>query len=190
MRAAVSCRYNGRFISVADALRIRDQEPGGRAQVADFLCPECGGTLRVHRAGENTPAHFEHHARNYSCPHSARPRPARTSPAGERLDVNDPRAIEGYEKDLLMKVYARSAALAEQCKRRDNFTCQVCGLRLQVRGSYVVECHHLFPVALAGEREVDLEDLVTLCPTCHRIAHTRRHIPLNLSEIEAERNGL
>jgi hypothetical protein len=91
------------------------------------------------------------------------------------FQIDSPRAIEGYKKDGQLHVAARDRALAEQRKEQDNHTCQSCGFRLSVQGRFVIECHHLEPVAL-GVRETALADLVSLCPTCHRIAHMREPI--------------
>lgn len=91
------------------------------------------------------------------------------------FQIDSSRAIEGYKKDQQLYVAERDRALAEARKRQDNHTCQACGFRLLVAGRYVVECHHLNPVAL-GVRETSLSDLVSLCPTCHRIAHMREPV--------------
>lgn len=89
------------------------------------------------------------------------------------FEIDDPRAIEGYRQDRVLSKTERDRQLVEQRKVQDNFTCQVCGLRLVVNEKYVVECHHLMPVSL-GVRETTMEDLISLCPTCHRVAHMRQ----------------
>ena len=48
----------------------------------------------------------------------------------------------------------------------------VCRRRYLVNNKYVIDCHHIEPIAL-GKRKTKIEDLISLCPTCHRIAHTR-----------------
>lgn len=100
----------------------------------------------------------------------------------EAYALDDPRAIEGYLRDRSITTYARNRALVVKCKERDNFACQACGFRLNVNGSFVIECHHTKPVAASGVRLVLLEELICLCPTCHRIAHTKRE-PYNVQEI-------
>lgn len=89
------------------------------------------------------------------------------------FEIDDPRAIEGYRQDRVLATTERDRQLVERRKQKDNFTCQVCGLRLVVNEKYVVECHHLVPVSL-GVRETTMEDLISLCPTCHRVAHMRQ----------------
>jgi 5-methylcytosine-specific restriction protein A len=71
---------------------------------------------------------------------------------------------------------------------RDDFTCQACGFRLELNGRYVIEVHHVDPLS-SGERESSLGDLVSLCPTCHRIAHLRS-LPYSVEEIRGfQRSG-
>lgn len=103
------------------------------------------------------------------------------------FQIDSSEAIEGYRKDQYLYVAERDRALAEERKRKDDYTCQACGFRLKVAGRYVVECHHINPVAL-GIRETSLSDLVSLCPTCHRIAHMREPI-YAVSDIQKVRCG-
>jgi len=42
---------------------------------------------------------------------------------------------------------------------------------LRLNGSYLIECHHKHPLS-AGVRDTIIGDLISLCPTCHRITHT------------------
>jgi hypothetical protein len=69
-------------------------------------------------------------------------------------------------------------------KKRDEYRCQSCGFHLQVNGRYIIECHHTRPVAQSGVREVHIDELVSLCPTCHRIAHTKLD-PYTVQELRA-----
>ena len=65
-------------------------------------------------------------------------------------------------------------------KRRDNFTCQVCGKNSSNVNLHV---HHKTPIRLFQEVEFanHLENLVTLCPECHRFAENRVRIRSGLS---------
>jgi len=71
----------------------------------------------------------------------------------------------------------------------DDYTCQACSFRLEVsEGKFIIEVHHLNPLGeLANASLTSIDDLVCLCPTCHRIAHTRPRSPLPLAEIRALR---
>lgn len=95
--------------------------------------------------------------------------------SNEIFPIDSERAMEGYKEDLKLYRSKRNAKLAERRKKQDDYTCQACGFRLEVSGHFVIECHHINPISL-GERKTGLDDLVSLCPTCHRIAHTRKPI--------------
>lgn len=176
MKAAVTCIFEGEKLSISDALEVRDS-----SKFSLYLtCISCGKPVRAHKAGKNCAAHFEHHERNYSCPYSEG-----KAAKDERFGIDDQRAIEGYQKDQEILSGSRNQALVSQCKARDKYTCQACGFNLKLYGRYVIECHHKNPIGIGGVRETCLSDLVSLCPTCHRVSHTRKE-PLNVEEIAIE----
>ncbi len=109
------------------------------------------------------------------------PSPVPTSPIDDNL------AVEGYKRDRQLYETTRNTTLAELRKEKDGYTCQACGFKLQVSGHFVIECHHTDPISW-GVRETSLNDLVSLCPTCHRIAHTREPI-YTVTEIRSIRQG-
>ena len=51
----------------------------------------------------------------------------------------------------------------KQTKVRDDYTCQVCGLR----EPEIMEADHIKPRALSPELISSLENMITLCPNCH-----------------------
>jgi 5-methylcytosine-specific restriction endonuclease McrA len=70
----------------------------------------------------------------------------------------------------------RSGLLATECKIRDKYQCQICGLRFErvygEVGKCFAEAHHLVPLSRLGNRaKTSLEDLVTVCANCHRMLH-------------------
>lgn len=74
------------------------------------------------------------------------------------------------------------------CIRIHGERCTACGLEPRLKygaAGGVVEVHHLQPLSMLGEpRAYDPRtDLVPLCPTCHRVAHTRRPLPWSPEEI-------
>ncbi|WP_296426564.1 HNH endonuclease [Yoonia sp.] len=74
------------------------------------------------------------------------------------------------------------------CIRLHGDKCAVCGIdprQVYGAGIGIVEVHHLEPLAnLAEPRPYDPAcDLIPLCPNCHRAVHTRRPIPLDISEL-------
>jgi len=108
------------------------------------------------------------------------------SPKPTFFDADTDGALEGYGQDREILRHGRNAQLALQRKDKDNHTCMACGFRLEVKGKYVAECHHQYPVS-AGIRFTKLEDLVTLCPTCHRLAYLRNP-PYSVEKIRKIRN--
>lgn len=69
---------------------------------------------------------------------------------------------EGY------RVY-RSAKLVDEVKREDNYTCQACQFQFR---NQIVHVHHLDPLSERKfPRKTKKDDLVTLCPNCHYLAH-------------------
>lgn len=70
----------------------------------------------------------------------------------------------------------RSGLLATECKIRDGYQCQVCGLRFEddygKLGIEFAEAHHIVPLSqLPDAIRTQLEDLVTVCANCHRMLH-------------------
>lgn len=47
---------------------------------------------------------------------------------------------------------------------RDNYTCKFC----KFREPEIMEVDHAFPVCLFPEVKFEMENLMTLCPNCHR----------------------
>ena len=63
----------------------------------------------------------------------------------------------------------RSAKLVADTKKRDNFTCVACNFTFEKQ---IVHVHHLDPLSeRQSPKKTTLDDLVTLCPNCHYVAH-------------------
>ncbi len=82
------------------------------------------------------------------------------------------------------------------CLRIHGTACSVCGLdpaALYGDAGGIIEVHHIQPLSFLGEpRTYDPEnDLIPLCPSCHRAAHTRRPLPWSPEELRTKlnRNG-
>ena len=80
------------------------------------------------------------------------------------------------------------------CLRIHGYACSVCGT--DPRDTYgangmVLEVHHLQPLSQLDEpRTYDPRtDLVPLCPTCHRVVHSRRPVPWSPGEVREMMNG-
>ena len=85
--------------------------------------------------------------------------------------VEDRRAAKHH---LMME---RKARPAQECLQRDAWTCQVCGVRMRERYGLdhdLAEAHYIRPLARLAPQQrqvVQVADLVTLCPNCHRAVH-------------------
>ena len=69
----------------------------------------------------------------------------------------------------------RDRALVRHRLEKDNYECQSCGFPSHVNAkiplnSILVEIHHINPIQ-DGERETKIEDLISLCPNCHKLIH-------------------
>lgn len=87
----------------------------------------------------------------------------------KEIGTKEKEIIEGELRERKVMAYSRNAKATRTCKERDNYQCQSCGFKL---GEGIVECHHLKPLHVKKAATVKLEELITLCPTCHRIAHS------------------
>jgi hypothetical protein len=106
------------------------------------------------------------------------------------MQVNDEiEAEEGYQGDRTTFFRSRNQEIIASRKARDDYRCQACEFRLELQGQYIIDCHHKYPFAgVPGVRVTRLDDLICLCPTCHRISHTRK-TPLTVEEIRAARQA-
>lgn len=98
--------------------------------------------------------------------------------------------LEGIEGITLERAYlqrSRDHRLVQARKEIDAYTCQSCSFCLMVeKGKYVIDVHHLNPLGKVDDGVVtSVDDLVCLCPTCHRIAHSRSDRPYSLEEIRS-----
>lgn len=93
--------------------------------------------------------------------------------------------LEGIVKEQSYLRRSRDPRLVEARKLRDNFTCQACGFRLEVApNKFVVDVHHLDPIgSVANVVLTSIEDLVCLCPNCHRVAHSTTGSPMPLDQV-------
>lgn len=95
---------------------------------------------------------------------------------GEPDDALEAREGERFRIETLR--FVRDPEVARTCIARDRYRCRHCGFALDqrhfLRGtngiSNILHAHHVRPLA-DGKRNTRVEDLVTLCPTCHAVAH-------------------
>lgn len=77
--------------------------------------------------------------------------------------------LEGERKPNSGHRLRRSGKLVKLAKERDRHTCIACSFHYN---GEIVQAHHLDPLSERKQpQKTKLEDLVTLCPNCHCIAH-------------------
>lgn len=183
MPTSITCIYGGEEITVQEAVRINSELNERSTERPLFICISCGERVRPHRSGGQTQAHFEHFQRNNECPlsHGDSYSPNLGSNTGI-VNPDTQEAIEGYSSERKLISHRRNAAIVVACKERDNYTCVSCGFHIRVNGRRVIDCHHLNPIGSEGERITSVDELMCLCPNCHRIAHTSSP-PLSVDKI-------
>jgi len=67
--------------------------------------------------------------------------------------------------------------LRQMCFKRDEFTCQKCGLT-QNELDVGLHCHHLTGVEINPVESADVDNCITLCKECHKYVH-RNICPIN-----------
>ena len=100
----------------------------------------------------------------------------------EKFDLDDAKALEGYQADKRYLLTKRNQVLVKKRKLKDNYTCHGCGFKLYINNKHIIECHHTKPVAGGETRVTNIDELICLCPTCHRIVHTQNP-PISIAEI-------
>ena len=102
-------------------------------------------------------------------PHTFVPPPSNASP---EIEVTEGARIS-YEASRIK----RNPIVTLECLKRDRYTCRYCGFRLDLLKKRpsgmgrVLHAHHVRPLSDAGETVTKPSDLLTLCPTCHAVAH-------------------
>jgi predicted HNH restriction endonuclease len=86
-----------------------------------------------------------------------------------QTDYNEKEFYEGRIKEISILQRERNQEIVKYAKQRDNYTCKVCGFSYNQK---VVQVHHVIPLSKQNEEyEIKIDDLITLCPTCHSLAH-------------------
>ncbi len=95
--------------------------------------------------------------------------------------------IEGIEYETKYLKKSRNKNLAAERRKIDNNTCLACGFYLKLgENRFVIDVHHINPIGnLKDVTVTKIDELICLCPNCHRIAHSRAEKPLNIEEIKS-----
>jgi 5-methylcytosine-specific restriction endonuclease McrA len=108
-----------------------------------------------------------------------------TTPVREDLENEHLLVSEGYSTQRVMTAASRSQKLRTLAFKKHGNSCAACGLNFRKKYEALkrdcMELHHVVPISL-GVRKSTINDLIPLCPNCHRVAHTKRP-PLKVFEI-------
>jgi len=95
---------------------------------------------------------------------------------------------EGRTTTRTVTTYERDPIARTRCLEHYGTKCQACDLSFQdfygEIGSDYIEVHHVVPLSdIQGEHTVDpVNDLIPLCPNCHRMIHKRKP-PYSIDEL-------
>lgn len=194
-KATTTCIYQGKIISVEQALGIREASLPSEGTKPVFTCVECQEPVRPlrARASGSVVAHIQHSNNNPACSLSPKPserdrnRKKSASPESIELffateplpdEVPDSSVYsEGSIKIIEVNSYERNPRARLACLRYHGYTCTVCGMDFgSVYGDFAkgyMHIHHLVPLnTIRSEYEVDpVNDLVPVCPNCHAAIH-------------------
>lgn len=72
----------------------------------------------------------------------------------------------------------RAEKIADFLATEDRVRCEVCGFDFEEvygkHGAGYIECHHVVPLHVSGEKLNRASDVILLCPNCHRMIHYRQ----------------
>lgn len=109
--------------------------------------------------------------------------------ARERARANlDYPAVKNRRKVQNHKSWERNASQAAIAKLRSGYRCCVCDMRFEdVYGPFakeIAEAHHTAYVSRLREgAKIHIEDLITVCPNCHRVLHRMAGKPDDWKEL-------
>jgi len=98
--------------------------------------------------------------------------------SGAYCPLHSGRRQKDYDKrkrDANGKRFYNSAAWAacrETAMMRDGYVCRVCFA--EGRLTQATTCHHLKPLKECPDRALNLDNLVSVCETCHNKAHKKK----------------
>lgn len=87
---------------------------------------------------------------------------------------------EGERRLFLVNSSSRSRQAREECLRSKGYVCTICKKKVaEIYGEdfrQVIEVHHLQPISERnGIYNINpVQDLIPVCPTCHRVLHTKK----------------
>lgn len=93
---------------------------------------------------------------------------------GDNDYIENHKDKEGQIIDVKIKIGARLVKLRDAYLQKYGYRCQLCGNYYLKANEidYIIDVHHINPIA-NGERQTNIDtDLKGLCPNCHRFVHS------------------
>ena len=96
---------------------------------------------------------------------------------------------EGRRVEVQVSKYERNSYARKACIKHHGLKCKCCLYDMsELYGeiaSGIIEVHHVTPISRVGENyQIDpINDLVPLCPNCHRVVH-KRNPPFSIEEVK------
>lgn len=88
---------------------------------------------------------------------------------------NEHELYEGETKTHSTTTRKRNSKVRQIILERDNYICQCCGLKPIDLFKNTLHVHHNHPLHKSnGARKIKLDELITLCPTCHGYIHYKK----------------
>jgi predicted HNH restriction endonuclease len=95
---------------------------------------------------------------------------------------------ENRKQVRLHVVRERSGFIRLQRKQADKFTCQICRDNIRKYGKIgknIAEAHHIRPLGtIRRQTKTTVNDLITVCPNCHRILHRMKGGPEDIEKLK------
>jgi hypothetical protein len=77
------------------------------------------------------------------------------------------------ERQTISNQVARPGPITDYLKELNNYTCQICGIQgfVQANGNQYVEAHHIIELHKLIPGSYCSDNIIVVCPTCHRKLH-------------------
>ena len=107
----------------------------------------------------------------------------------EKTEIGVKGELEGNLVEKIINVHERSAKNRREALKIHGYKCFACGFKMEElygkTAEKIIDIHHLIPLSeLVGKTEVNYkDDLVPLCPNCHRVVHVQKNNLLTPDEV-------
>jgi len=162
------CLYKGRSLGIIQR-EVKNRYRSSPKTKVTKKCPICG------RPFETVPSRLNNGRGKY-CSRSCFEIAHKKQMAGNK----NPSWIDGRSYDKKCYRGPDWEEIKKKVYERDNYTCQICGIRcigrrdLSDENSYkLIQCHHI--KEYNSEKDNELDNLITVCVACHAKIHSKKN---------------